>query len=136
MNNIKTKDKPIMNILAGPNGSGKSSFLAEQMPPNIIKLNADVFSREIVKREYKKKGEIINENEVQAIVDNSLAYQLKGLRHLLKMLQESIEHNKSFVAETTLDVITYKKYMKQAKQQGFEVNLFYTGTNIPIINFY
>ena len=108
-----------MNILAGPNGSGKSTVLENRMPKDIIRLNADVFSREIVMRKYFaeeiKRGEVIPKDIIQAIVDNSNAYQMAGAKKLSEMIQESIKHYISFVAETTLSLKAYKKYINQAK---------------------
>ena len=118
-----------MYILAGPNGSGKTSVLMEEIPKGIVILNADKFSKEIA----EEQG--IPKDIIQAVVNNSEVFQLAGSRKLIECMRQAIKEKETFAAETTLDVNSYKKrHIKDAKSNGFEVELLYVGTESPQIN--
>ena len=122
------KDKPIMYILAGPNGSGKSSVLTKKIPENIVALNADKFAKEIA----KERG--IPDDKAQDAVDNSEALQLAGMRRLKNLMRQALKTGETFSAETVLNLGAYKDYIKDAKSNGFEVELLYIGLNSPMTN--
>ena len=142
-------NRPTMYILAGPNGSGKSSVLEQEIPQDIIKLNADNFSLEIAREKGIPENEIryilnfsakiakekgIPEDEIKDTISRSNILKLAGMERMSSFMQQTIEQGNSFSAETTLHVKAYQKYIKDAKSHGFEVELLYVGTENPEIN--
>ncbi|MCL2009750.1 MAG: zeta toxin family protein [Synergistaceae bacterium] len=121
-------EKPKMYILAGPNGSGKTSVLLKTIPEDVTILNADEIAREIA------KGMGIPDDEIQAAVNKNEVLKLAGMRELTARMRECIERKESFAPETTLDAKSYEKYIKNAKSNGFEVELLYVGTKHHQIN--
>ena len=121
-------DKPKMYILAGPNGSGKTSYFLKRIPKGVTVLNADKFSRKIA----KEQG--IPDDEIQDAVNKSDALKLAGMRELTTRMQECIDKRESFSPETTLNTNGYERYINSAKSNGFEVEMWYMGTESPRIN--
>lgn len=118
-----------MYILAGPNGSGKTSALKGEIPEDVTFLNADKFSREIA----KERG--IPEDRIQNAVDTDVRLQLAGGRKVIEEMRKHIKQGDTFAVETTLDTVLYQNtYIKNAKSNGFEVELLYVGTESPQIN--
>ena len=52
---------------------------------------------------------------------------MKAMREVVKQMNQAIEDKRSFHQETTLSGQGQQKWIKRAKEQGYEVNLFYVG---------
>lgn len=98
--------KPSCIILGGPNGSGKSSAFA--------KLNLD--------------GVWINADEIARDLRDSndgKSRERRASEIVLRKVAEMIKKKRSFVFETTLSSQQSLRMMREAKESGFKVGLFY-----------
>ncbi len=101
-------DKKII-IVAGPNGAGKTTFARSFLPaeaklPRFI--NADLIAA----------GLAPFAPETAAI---------KAARLMLEEINLCAERGESFAFETTLSGLTYLRQIKQWREQGYLVNLFF-----------
>lgn len=104
--------KKVLEIVAGPNGSGKttlSEYLIEAGKlPNLI--NADIIAKGL-DASNKKGGEIT------------------AGKIMLNQINDSIIYGRSVSFETTLSGRHWIRIIKQAKEVGFEVNIYYLIVN-------
>ena len=106
--------KKIFYLFAGVNGAGKSTLynlaMINQNIKNTIRINTDEIVREI--------GDWRNNSD-----------QLKAAKIAINLRNECFLYGKSFNEETTLTGKTILKNIDKAKEQGYELQLFYVGLN-------
>lgn len=96
-------------IIAGPNGSGKTTTASSLLPDlvNIYEfINADEIARGLA-----------------PLHPESMA--LTASKLMVMRLRELLKANKSFAFETTASGKNYIKYLKEAQNRGYEINLVY-----------
>jgi len=94
-------------IIAGANGSGKTTFAKSfSNIHNMHFINADEIAKELDP-------------------SNITKHQLKAGRIFFKELHKCLSENNSFAIETTMSGKYLIKYILQAQQNGFEVELLY-----------
>jgi len=101
--------QPNCYIIAGSNGAGKSTFAAEFLPhyadcPNFI--NPDLIARGLSPFD----------------PDDAM---LRAGRMVLERIRESMRGQSDFAFETTLSGRTYATVLKDLRQRGYRVNMFY-----------
>lgn len=98
--------KPQAVVVAGPNGSGKTTFTREYLEqyPHPY-LSADVIAEEMA----------------ESIAEVRLA---AGRRFLTRVAAQ-IETGESFVLESTLSGLTFKRLIAQLRQSGYEVTIVF-----------
>ena len=109
---------PYLIVVAGPNGSGKTTFaksnLQEFIDRNVF-LNADEIARED------------NPGDVEAAA-------MDAGRKALERRKSLIERGDSLCVETTLAGNSIRRFMQEAKQQGYVVRLIFLFTTSPEVN--
>ena len=113
-------EKPKLLIIAGPNGSGKTSV-----------------TDKILKHEWIAGCEYINPDNIarDTFGDwNSPETVLKAAQYATDARKKCIAESRSLIFETVLSAPDKIPFVKQAKQQGYFVRLFFIGTNNPQIN--
>ncbi|MEX2306286.1 MAG: AAA family ATPase [Pirellulales bacterium] len=94
-------------IVAGPNGAGKSTFvgrfLSERPCPY---LSADLIATELTIKE-------------------PVALQFAAGQEFLARLQAQLLADRDFIVETTLSGLTWRKYLRQARELGFEITIYF-----------
>lgn len=100
--------KPVMTIFAGTNGAGKSTLTRN-------------FNDQL--------GEIIDPDTIAKTINphNPESVSPSAGREAIKRVRECIQNGKSFSIETTLAGKHAIRQMEQAKEAGFEINLYYVG---------
>ncbi len=94
-------------IVAGANGSGKTTFAINFAKLESVKfINADEIAKEY------------DPNDIQK-------HKLKAGKKFFQELESSLRENRSFVIETTLSGKYLIKYIEQARDNGFTINLIY-----------
>lgn len=101
--------QPNCYIIAGSNGAGKSTFATEFLPhyancPNFI--NPDLIARSL------------------SPFDPDAAL-LRAGRMVLQRIRESSQSRSDFGLETTLSGRAYASLIKELRQTGYRVNMFY-----------
>jgi predicted ABC-type ATPase len=102
-------------IIAGPNGAGKSTFAREFLPNDAecpAFVNADLIAA----------GLSPFQPELAAI---------KAGKLMLKEMAEHVERGRSFAFETTLAGRGYVHMIRDWRQQGYEVKLFFLSLTSP-----
>ena len=106
--------KKIFYLFAGVNGAGKSTlYNTESLDINIkdtIRINTDEIVRKI--------GNWKNDSD-----------QIKAAKIAINLRNNCFQCGKSFNEETTLTGKTILKNIDKAKEQGYELQLFYVGLN-------
>ena len=105
-----------IHIIAGPNGAGKSSHARISLLPQFLKSNEFINADEIAK--------ILAPEEV-----NSVA--AKAGRLMLKRMKYLVNEGLGFAFETTLSAKSYINFIKDAKNNGYSVNLIFLALNSP-----
>lgn len=108
---------PYLYIIAGPNGSGKSTN-AENLLPEDIKCFD--FDKEFT-RQYKS-FEFDFENRYEC--SHNQAYEV-----FTKLMDESLDKNKSFAFETNFQSETIMDIARKFKEKGYELNLIFIDVN-------
>jgi predicted ABC-type ATPase len=111
--------KPNAFIFAGANASGKSTFIAHLKSQNIIYgeyINPDL----ILKEELK-----LNESYENYLKAFELAKQKREI---------AIRNKKDIILETVFSTEDKIDFLEQLKQNGYEITLFFTGTENADIN--
>jgi len=103
--------KPRLTVFAGPNGSGKTT---------LYKRHAHKFD-----------NPYINADE---IASNERVSEIRAARLALTQRKSLILAKRSFVTETTLSGNSPLKLMRDAKDAGFEIDLWFISTSDPTIN--
>jgi predicted ABC-type ATPase len=108
---------PILYIIAGPNGAGKTTS-AESLLPNVLNcvefVNADLIAKGISPY-------------------NTDAVAIQAGRIMLQRISELMNAKVDFVIETTLSTLSYAKFIKECKHNGYEIVLIYIWLNHPDI---
>ena len=102
-------------IIAGPNGAGKSTFAREFLPNDAecpAFVNADLIAA----------GLSPFQPELAAI---------KAGKLMLKEIAEHVERGRSFAFETTLAGRGYVRMIRDWRQQGYKVKLFFLSLTSP-----
>ena len=106
--------KKIFYLFAGVNGAGKSTlYNTESLDINIkdtVRINTDEIVRKI--------GNWKNDSD-----------QIKAAKIAINLRNDYFQYGKSFNEETTLTGKTILKNIDKAKEQGYELQLFYVGLN-------
>lgn len=106
--------KKIFYLFAGVNGAGKSTlYNTESLDINIkdtVRINTDEIVRKI--------GNWKNNSD-----------QIKAAKIAINLRNNCFQCGKSFNEETTLTGKTILKNIDKAKEQGYELQLFYVGLN-------
>lgn len=101
--------KPQLYLIGGPNGAGKTTFAKEFLPNELNCLN------------------FLNSDEIATGLspfDASKA-QFQAGRILLRNLHKAIQNKDDFALESTLSGHTYLKYLRLAKDAGYQLTLHY-----------
>lgn len=107
---MSPSDEPIMYIFAGNNGSGKSTIrnliidkigIETNIDPDGIARHLDPFNPE--------------------------SQRAEAGRLAIKLARDCIKNQRSFSVETTLAGKTFLKRIKKARENGFEITMFYLG---------
>lgn len=108
--------KPNLIIIAGANGSGKSTLTRGIFQnSNLPIIDPDAIAREI------------NPLSLESVA-------MAAGRQAVNRINNYLNNNQSFGAETTLSGNNYLKIMEKAKKKGFEVSLIYIGVDNVNIN--
>ncbi|MDR6726200.1 putative ABC-type ATPase [Paenibacillus amylolyticus] len=100
--------KPVMTVFAGTNGAGKSTLTKNFNDQLGQIIDPDAIAKEI------------NPRHPESVSPSA------G-REAIKRVRECIKSGKSFSIETTLAGKNAIRQMEQAKEAGFEINLYYVG---------
>ena len=107
--------KPICHIIAGPNGSGKTTFATDYLP-----LYADC--QNFINPDLLARG---------FSPFNPDAAHLKAAKAALDLIDENVAAKRDFAFETTLSGRSYAAKIKQIKDAGFTVTMFYLWVPSP-----
>ena len=100
---------PTIYIIAGPNGAGKTTAAFNLLPKvfNTVEfVNADEIARGLSPFNFE-------------------GVTLQAGRIMIERLNQLISEKKNFAFETTLSGQSYLKFIKTAKEQGYEIVLFF-----------
>ena len=106
--------KKIFYLFAGVNGAGKSTLYNTECLDINIKDSVRINTDEIV----RKIGDWKNNSD-----------QIKAAKIAINLRNDCFQYGKSFNEETTLTGKTILKNIDKAKEQGYELQLFYVGLN-------
>ena len=95
---------PVLTIIGGVNGVGKSQFI------------------NTTKRFCKDYGEIVDADKLTKLHGGNA---IAGGKAAVRKIQRLLENNLSFTQETTLSGFSILNNVKQAKEQGYYIRLFY-----------
>ena len=113
-------EQPKLLIIAGPNGAGKTTVTGQILRHEWVEgceyINPDFIARD-------KFGDW-----------NSQEMVLKAAQFAQTLREKCIEDRRSLIFETVLSAPDKIDFIKQAKQQGYFVRLFFIGTDNPQIN--
>jgi predicted ABC-type ATPase len=101
-------------IIAGPNGSGKSTITKTQ------KFNCPIIDPDAIAREISQESRLNLDRQAGKIA--------------LERWDFYLTENLSFAVETTLSGKTYLKKMKDFKERGWSIHLFFIGLESPDLN--
>jgi predicted ABC-type ATPase len=96
-------------MIAGPNGAGKTTAASNLVPDLTVLyeyINADEIARGLAPL-------------------NPESVALEASKLMVKRLQGLLKANKSFAFETTASGTNYLKYLKEAKDKGYEISLMF-----------
>jgi len=112
--------KPILIVIAGPNGSGKTTItqqiLDHKWVEDCMYINPDNIAKE-------KFGDW-----------NSPKAVLKAVKLATKMRYSCLKKEESLIFETVLSTEEKVNYIKEAKNKGYFIRLFFINTDDPTIN--
>ena len=100
---------PQVYIIAGPNGSGKTTFAAKFLP------------------KYADRPEFINADEIARGLSrfSPEAVALRAGRILLEQIESYAAKKVDFAFETTLSGTNYLRRLRDLKNEGYSVHLFF-----------
>lgn len=112
--------KPTLCVVAGPNGSGKTTttiqLLNDEWTADSVYINPDNIAQE----------QFGDWNSPDAV--------LKAAQAATKLRHECLAQGKDFVFETVFSAQEKLDFLKEAKDAGFFIRLFYVCTSDPAIN--
>jgi predicted ABC-type ATPase len=96
-------------MIAGPNGAGKTTT-AMTLLPDLVKVN-----------------DFINADEIARGLAplNPDSVSLTASKLMIKRVRELLSLNRNFAFETTGAGTNYVRYLREAKKQGYEINLLF-----------
>jgi predicted ABC-type ATPase len=112
--------KPRLIVIAGPNGSGKTSITSQ-----------------ILGHEWAQGCDYINPDNIARDVFgdwNGRETVLKAAQYAEDWRQRCLAEKRDFVFETVLSIPDKVQFIRQAKNAGFFVRLFFIATDTPFIN--
>ncbi|KGP74219.1 zeta toxin family protein [Pontibacillus yanchengensis] len=107
---MSSSDKPIMYVFAGNNGSGKSTIRNLIIDKIGIETNIDPDG---IARHLDQS--------------NPESKRAEAGRSAIKLAKDCIKNKRSFSVETTLSGKTFLQRIKMARENGFEITMFYLG---------
>ncbi len=107
--------QPQLWFVAGPNGAGKSTLADRYLKDKLPVINPDNIARQIN----------------PAIGSDMSSVAAQAGRAALQQQQEYLKQKASFAIETTLTGKRELRLMKEAKTQGYKVNLVFIGVDGP-----
>ena len=113
-------EKPKLLVIAGPNGSGKTSV-----------------TNRILKHTWIEGCEYINPDEIAQHIFgdwNSVEAVIKAANYAAEQRENCIANGRSLIFETVLSASDKISFIKQAKEKGYFIRLFFIGTDNPQIN--
>ena len=102
-------------IVAGPNGVGKTTFAKEYLKEHDIPyISADAIAEEI------------SEGDIQKVA-------LKAGKRFFSELNDAIESGRSFIVETTLSGLSFRRLIQQMKRASYTITIIYIYLETPDI---
>ncbi len=101
--------KKIIEIVAGPNGSGKTTFAESYFlntKKNLVFLNPDLIASGIGPLDFERAS-------------------FHAGRVLISEINDRLKNGESFSFESTLSGKTWLKLLHEAKEQGYEITLYF-----------
>lgn len=98
--------KPQAIVVAGPNGAGKTTFAKEYIQLHPHKY----FSADLIAEEMKGSFEEV---------------RLLAGRHFIKIVDAQMEEGESFVIESTISGVSFKRSIERLKSKGFDVIIIF-----------
>jgi len=101
--------KPVVYVIAGPNGSGKTTFAREFLP----RLEANF--------------EFVNADYLAGGLSPFAPYRaaMEAGRLSLRRIRQLAQERKNFGFETTLSGLTYVRLLKDLKQRGYVIRIYF-----------
>jgi len=99
----------IIKVIAGPNGSGKTTFAESfvvSTKPIVPFLNPDLIAAGFD-------------------ISNSEKASFQAGRVLLKEIKDKISKGESFSFESTLSGLTYSSILREARNQGYKIQIYF-----------
>lgn len=112
------KIAPVLTIIGGVNGSGKSSFTGA------------------IRHNDKRLGVIIDVDKMTAELEKgqgkkSKESKLSGARKAIELSKSLMEEGRDFTQESTIAGRSIISTIKNAKEKGYKIRLFYVGVSSP-----
>jgi predicted ABC-type ATPase len=108
---------PTLTVFAGPNGSGKSTLF------RLAKDSGIDF------------GDYFNADDIAAGLNGTPEERALEAQQLVRSLrEEALKAGRSYAFETVMSHPSHLEHMRQARVAGFQVHLFFVGTEHPTLN--
>ena len=112
--------KPVLIVIAGPNGSGKTST-----------------TRLVIKHEWAEQCVYINPDEIaqSKFGDwNDVNAVRQAVEYCEEWREQLLREHKDFIFETVLSSDGKVNFLRQAKEEGYFIRMFFICTESPTIN--
>ena len=112
--------KPVLIVIAGPNGSGKTST-----------------TRLVIKHEWAEQCVYINPDEIaqSKFGDwNDVNAVRQAVEYCEEWREQLLKDHKDFIFETVLSSDGKVDFLRQAKEEGYFIRMFFICTESPTIN--
>ncbi len=108
---------PILTVIAGPNGSGKSTLTT------LLTNQGIAF------------GEYLNADDIAGELSGSPEWVSQQAQQIVRDRRDlALHEGRDHAFETVMSHTSHIEYMTRAAESGFEVRLFFVGTENPVIN--